>query len=122
MTDATTMLKELGQPWRPGEFVKDVISRVAPLAGLTQTRAWDIWYGKARRIEDGELANIVDALAKKSERSLWNRIHNLEVELAQIKSIVRSANTDYGQSAADSGGGPLRMVSQTNRASTGGRR
>lgn len=121
MTDATTMLKDLAQPWRPGEFVKDVISRVAPLAGLSATRAADIWYGKARRIEDGEIANIADALAKKTANSVWNRIHNIEVELAQLKSIVRQSNADYGQSAADSGVGGFRMAGQAGRPGAGGR-
>lgn len=121
MADATMMLKDLSQPWRPGEFVKDAISRIAPLAGLSQTRAADIWYGKARRVEDYELANIADALAKKNERSIWNRIHNIEVELAQLKSIVRLSNTDYGQSAFDSSGGPVRVAGQNGRSGAGGR-
>ena len=121
MADATAMLKDLGQPWRPGEFVKDVIARVAPLAGLSQTRAGDIWYAKARRVEDHELAAIADALAKKNERSVWNRIHNLEVELAQLKSIVRLSNTDYGQSTADCDGGRPRVARQVGRTEPAGR-
>jgi hypothetical protein len=115
MSDATTMLKELSQPWRPGEFVREAILRVAPLAGLSATRAGDIWYAKARRVEAHELAAIADALAKKNERSVWNRIHNIEVELAQLKSIVRVSNADYGQSSADSNGGGARVSGEAHR-------
>ena len=119
MSDATTMLKDLSQPWRPGEFVKDAIARIAPLAGLSQTRAADIWYGKARRVEDHELEAIADALAKKNERSVWSRINAIEVELAQLRSIVRLSNSDYGQSAAFGGGGPVRLAGQASRAASG---
>jgi hypothetical protein len=121
MSDATAMLKELSQPWRPGEFVKEVIVRIAPLAGLTHTRAADIWYAKARRVEDHEIANIADALAKKNERSIWNRITNIEVELAQLKSIVRQSNSDYGQSTTDSSVGGVRVAGQAGRSYAGGR-
>jgi hypothetical protein len=121
MSDAATMLKELSQPWRPGEFVKDALMRVAPLAGLSPTRASDIWYGKARRVETHELATIADALAKKNVRSVWNRIHNIEVELAQLKSIINASSADFGQSPVDSGGGRLRVARQDNRSSAGGR-
>lgn len=120
MTDATAMLKELAEPWRPGEFVKDVINRVAPLAGLSQTRAGDIWYGKARRIEGNELARIAEALGKRNARSVWNRIHKIEVELAQLRSIVAASNADYGQSDADIGSDRLRVAGQAGRSSRGG--
>jgi hypothetical protein len=121
MTDATTMLKELAEPWRPGEFVKDAISRIAPLAGLSQSRAGDIWYGKARRVEGDELAKIADALSKKNARSVWNRIHKIEVELAQLRSIVAASNADYGQSDPDIGGDRYRLARQDNRSGAGGR-
>lgn len=121
MSDATTMLKELAEPWRPGEFVKDVIGRIAPLAGLSQTRAGDIWYGKARRVEDDELAKIADALSKKNKRAVWNAIHRIEADIAKLRAIVAGSDEDYGQPTIASSGGRLRVAGQADRAGAGAR-
>lgn len=121
MTDATTMLKELAEPWRAGEFVKDAIGRIAPLAGLSQSRAGDIWYGKARRVEESELAKIADALNKKNKRAVWNAIQRIEADLARLRSIVAGSDEDYGQPTTSSGGGRLHLAGQADRSSAGGR-
>ncbi|MDB5550655.1 MAG: hypothetical protein JWL86_639 [Rhizobium sp.] len=121
MTDASIMLKEFSQPWRPGEFVKDVIARIAPHVGLSTSRAGDIWYGKARRIEADELARIADALNKKRARAVWNAIHEMEIEIARLKAIVAGSDTDFGQPIHAGDSARLRVVSETRRAATGGR-
>ena len=120
MTDASIMLKEFLQPWRPGEFVKDVIARIAPHVGMTATRAGDVWYGKARQIKPDELARIADALSKKRARAVWNAIHELEVEIAKLKAVVAGSDEDFGQPVASGDSARLRVVSETRR-SAGGR-
>ena len=54
MTDARAALHELAEPWSRGDRVKVAIDRAARRAGLAYWRAFDIWYGKARRIEPHE--------------------------------------------------------------------
>lgn len=119
MTDASIMLKEFSQPWRPGEFVKDVIARIAPHVGLTPTRAGDIWYGKARQIKAEEFARITDALSKKRTRAVWNAIHELELEIAQLKAVVAGSDQDFGQPVVAGDSARLRVVSETRRAAGG---
>lgn len=119
MTDAAIMLKELSQPWRPGEFVKDVITRIAPHVGLSATRAGDIWYGKARRVEAEEIARIADALSKKRKRAVWNAIHEMESEIVKLKAIVAGSDEDFGQPFAAGDSARLRVVSETRRAAGG---
>lgn len=122
MSDAAVLLKQLADPWNRGEFVKDVITRIAPLAGLSYWRAWDIWYDKARRVEEGELANIAAAIAKKNNRAVWNAIHKIEADLANLKSIVAGSSEDYGQPTVNSGRGRLRVAGQADRSAAGGGR
>ncbi|WP_315833940.1 hypothetical protein [Bradyrhizobium prioriisuperbiae] len=120
MTDAAIMLKEFSQPWRPGEFVKDVIARIAPHVGLSPTRAGDIWYGKARRIEADELARIAGALSKKRKAAVWNAIHQMEIEIARLKAVIDGSDEDFGQPIAAGDSARLRVVSETRRSASGG--
>lgn len=120
MTDATAMLKDLSQPWRPGELVKDAITRVAPLAGLTFTRAFDIWYGKARRVEASEIAQIAEAISKKNKGAVWREITDLKARLARLETIVAGSHAELGQPAVPAARPSLRVASGANR-SAGGR-
>lgn len=119
MSDAATMLKMLAEPWRPGEFVKDVILRIAPLAGLSSTRASDVWYGKARRVEEGELSRIAAALAKKEKRAVWNELQDIRARMAKLESIVGGSDEDFGQPAAAVDRPRLRVAGGAHRAAGG---
>lgn len=121
MSDATAMLKELSQPWRPGEFVKDAIGRVAPLAGMSVSRAGDIWYGKARKIEERELANLAEALNKKNKRSFWNELQQIKLQIARLEEFALRNDPDLDRASAAQGGQGLRVAGGTDRA-VGGRR
>ena len=67
MSDAALMLRELSLPWAAGERMKTVLDRTSRLARLTYWRTFDIWYGKARRIEPHEIEQIAEALRIKKE-------------------------------------------------------
>lgn len=56
-------LRRLAEPLQFGDRTKYAIDRAAKRAGLSYWRAFDIWYGKARRIEEHEAQNIETALA-----------------------------------------------------------
>ena len=55
MTDPAAALRELSEPWSRGDRVKAAIQRAARRADLAYWRAFNIWYGKARRIEPHEI-------------------------------------------------------------------
>jgi hypothetical protein len=59
----SALLKQLAEPLQFGDRTKYAIDRAARRAGLSYWRAFDIWYGKARRIETHEAESIETALA-----------------------------------------------------------
>lgn len=81
-------LQELAEPRPGGDLVKRAIERAARVTGLTYTRAWDIWYGKARRIDADEAERIADALQKKREEEARNEIHDLRTRLLKMESRI----------------------------------
>jgi hypothetical protein len=116
MSDAAAMLKELANPWKPGEFVKDVITRVAPLAGLSFWRASDIWYAKARKIDPAEIEKIQEALRIKNRRSVRNELHELKTRIAQLEARLSLRDADFHSPdidyARDMASGPRGMAGQ----------
>ncbi|MCJ2098965.1 hypothetical protein [Methylobacterium sp. E-046] len=60
-------LKALAGPPVEGDRVKARIARAARAAGLPYWRTFDLWYGKARRIDAHEADAIRTARAKRAE-------------------------------------------------------
>ena len=66
--EAARGLRGLADPRPDDDRVKTAIGRAARKAGLRYWRAFDLWYGKARRIDAWELEAIrAAARAKKTE-------------------------------------------------------
>lgn len=59
-------LFDLAQPASKSDSKQSLIARAAMRAGLSYSRAWSIWYGKARRIDPAELEAIRDAQIKRT--------------------------------------------------------
>ncbi len=119
MADATTMLKELSQPWQPGEFVKDAIRRVATMSGLSPSRAFDIWYGKARKVDETELAAIAEALNIRTKRAARNELQELKIRIAKLEALFARDSSDGDWSSADGRRGSLHLAGGARRASGG---
>jgi hypothetical protein len=94
MTDIRAALRELSRPCEPGDRIKAAIGRAARRAGLAYWRAFDIWYGKARRIEDHERARIADALEKKRREAARNELHELRLRIAKLETLIERSTTD----------------------------
>ena len=94
MSDAATMLFELSRPWGDGERIKTVIDRTARLCRLSYWRTFDIWYRKARRVEDYEIAQIAEALRIKNETMARNEFHELKLRLARLEAALESRGSD----------------------------
>jgi hypothetical protein len=89
------MLRELAEPWTVGDRVKAAIDRAARRCGLSYWRAFDIWYGKARRVEDAERARIAEALETKRTRAARNEFHELKKRLAILESRLNQIDPDF---------------------------
>jgi hypothetical protein len=88
-------LRELAKPWAGGERIKAVIDRAARRAGLSYWRAFDIWYRKARRVEDFECDAIADAVAKKREEEARNELHELRMRITRLEARMAATDPDF---------------------------
>lgn len=92
---AAEALHELAEPWVGGERVKRAIERAAKRAGLSYWRAFDIWYGKARQIQQFELDAIADALGQKRKEDQRNEAHELRLRITRLESLLAQADADF---------------------------
>ena len=95
MIDVRKALKELSEPWRVGDRTKSAIDRAARECGLSYTRARDIWYGNARRIEAVEHEAIAGALARKKTKVARGELHELKTRIARLESLLASTDPDF---------------------------
>ena len=65
LAEAAVGLRRLAEPISAGDRVKAQIARAARKAGLSFTRATDLWYGNARAIRAEELEAIRNAQVKR---------------------------------------------------------
>jgi hypothetical protein len=119
MSDAALMLRELAEPWGAGERVKTVIGRVSLMSKLEYWRTFDIWYRKARRIEQHEMQQIEEALRIKKEKAARNELHDLKIRLAKLEAAMLSRTSDVRSPATDYGRNMVREFGGANRAVAG---
>jgi hypothetical protein len=60
-------LRQLAEPSPVGDRIKCAIGRAARRAGLSYWRTYDLWYGKARRVDAIEVAKIKAARVGRSQ-------------------------------------------------------
>jgi hypothetical protein len=102
MSEASVMLRVLSEPRPSGEFVKNAIDRAARLAGLQYWRAFDIWYRKARKVEEYEIDAIKEAMRIKNERAARNELQQAKLLLAQVEArLNNSSDADFRQPYLD---------------------
>lgn len=116
MTDASLQLRELAEPWAGGEKIKVVIGRAARACGLSYWRAFDIWYGKARRIEQFERDAIAEALDKKTREAARNEFHELRTRLARLESLLVQTDPDFHRETINQTRNQLGPMGGTRRA------
>lgn len=94
-------LKELAEPRPGGDRTKQAIDRAARRAGLSYWRTFDLWYGKARRIEPFEIDAITDALQRKRKEATRNELHELRTRLARLESLLAQTDPDFHRPTID---------------------
>ncbi len=119
MADAALMLKELSLPWDAGERMKSILDRTSRLARLTYWRTYDIWYGKARRIEPHEIEQIAEALRIKNEKAARNEFHELKVRLARLEASLSARDPDFHSPSIDHAGELVRRFGGSYRTLVG---
>jgi hypothetical protein len=98
-------LKELAEPYPPGDRFKAAINRAARVSGLSYWRAFNIWYGKARRIDAHEAEQIKEALRIKREKALANEFHELKTRIAKFEAaLLVQGNPDVHRDNASPAG------------------
>jgi predicted phage-related endonuclease len=116
LTDVSASLRELSEPWARGDKIKAAIARAARAAGLSYWRAFDIWYGKARRIEPAEAARIAAALQRKSDEHARNELHELRTRLLRLESLLIQTDPDFHRPTIDQTREALRDMGRSDRA------
>lgn len=94
-------LRELSEPWAPGDRVKTAIMRAARHSGLSYWRAFDIWYGKARRVEPHEIELISSAVEKKRTREAANELQELRLRLTRLEARLSQTDEDFHRPTID---------------------
>lgn len=114
MNDIVAGLRELSEPWPTGSKVKEAIDRASKAVKFSYWRASDIWYGKARRIEEYEYAAVAEALDKKRREAARNELHELRTRLTRLESMLVQSDPDFHRESID--------VARTQVRSMGGAR
>jgi len=110
MTDIIAQLRELSEPWPSGSRVKAAIDRASKAAGITYWRAFDIWYGKARRIEPFEHAAVAAALDRKRKEAARNELHELRTRLLRLESLLVQTDPDFHRASLAANSQHLRAL------------
>jgi hypothetical protein len=99
--DPAAALKELSEPSTRGDRVKAAIERAARLSGLTYWRTFDLWYRKARRVEDYEITAITEALATKRAGDARNELSELRLRLLRLESLLLQTDAEFHRPSID---------------------
>jgi hypothetical protein len=95
VSDIAADLRTLSEPWHRGDRIKAAIGRAADASGLTYWRTFDLWYGKARRVEHYEREAVAAALNKKRKEEARNELHELRSRLARLESLLVQSDPDF---------------------------
>jgi hypothetical protein len=120
MVNAAALLRQLSEPWSSGERVKTAIWRAAELSGLNYWRAFDIWYGKARRIEPHEIEQIKQALKTKHQKAAVDELVELKKRIARLEIRLAAGDTDFFGPPPDLAGVGMRVGGGGHRAMAAG--
>lgn len=113
---AAKLLRELSEPLPSGEYAKTTVGRVAKLAGLSYWRTFDLWYGKARRVETYEIEKIAVAIETKNERDAASELRELKSRLLRIESLLASGDAHFHSPAIDHARELVRQLGDKGRA------
>lgn len=80
--EAQTLVRTIAEPRAVGDSVKVSISKAARRLGFTFSRAKDIWYGDARRIDAAEIDRLREIAGRQEAELAVSRVVDLRSRLA----------------------------------------
>lgn len=92
---AQSALKEIAGPRMADDPIKAVIDRLSRQTGLGHSRTYEIWYGRARHLEQSEQIQIADALEKRRRLVARNELAELRARLARLETLLASTDPDF---------------------------
>ena len=98
---ASEALKELSGPHSREEKIVTIVARCARLAGLSYSRCYEIWYGRARRIEHAEVVRIREALRQKTRLDTRNELQELRIRLTRLESLLVLSDEEFHRETID---------------------
>lgn len=75
-------------------LTKERIAIAARRAGLSVTRCWDIWYGKARKIGADEAVKILAAVEKRNHQAL-REVASVAAEYEALAKRLENVDPDF---------------------------
>lgn len=94
-SEIATDLRALAEPRIHGEKINVVLDRIARACGFDYWRTFDLWYRKARRVEESERAAVAAALDKKRKEAARNELHELRTRLLRLESLLVQTDEDF---------------------------
>lgn len=85
--EITDSLKLIAPPME-GANIKARIARAARLTGLSYWRTWDLWYGKARRIDAHEADVIRTARRRRAESSRVDELTSIATDFEALAERI----------------------------------
>ncbi len=101
-------LKELAGEGTRGDRTKAAVGRAARLCGLSYWRTFNLWYGKAHRVEESERASIAAALDRKRQEAARNELHELRTRLLRLEALLAQTDQDFHRPPAGAFGSLVR--------------
>ena len=95
--DVAKALRELSAPHHRDEKMVAIIERSARIAGLTYSRAYEIIYGRARRISPEEIARIREELKKKQAMDVRNELAELRIRLSRLENLLLLSDEKFNR-------------------------
>lgn len=116
---AADSLRELASPLLFGEPIKVVVERAARrvrpiLPNFKFSRAYEIWYRRARRIEQFELDAFEVALEKKRREAARNELHELRTAITRLEARLASIDPDFHRPSIDAAWDQVRGLGRKN--------
>lgn len=108
--DTAAAMKALSAPHERGEKLPDIIARCVRLTGFSYSRCFEMYYGRAKRIEPEEIACIELALRRKERRDARNELSELRLRIEMLEARYRVGDADFHSPDIDGLGQILRPV------------
>jgi hypothetical protein len=91
---AAVFLRELAGTIEPGE-TKRAIERAAKRAGFSYSRTFDLWYRKARRVEEYETEAIAQAVIKKRKTDALREFSELRARMQRLEAMLAQSDPEF---------------------------